>query len=115
MGESAFYWIGIVVVGLFVLASVLFVIGWLYANLLHGRFHLILFKRGVRRLSLASWHQTKVMAKGKERSDDDWPADDFPINERPFFLSYNIHGRQFFIMLGWLGPWRNVSIKGKHP
>lgn len=109
--------IGFAVVALVVLAAVLFVLAWVYFNLIEGRFGAILFRRSPRRLSLASWHQTRLVQKGE--SDDelltDWPADDFPIGERPFYLSYQVGKRRLFIMAGRLGEHRSAVIKGKHP
>jgi len=111
---EVFRWIGIVTIGAILTGALMFASLWLYANLIYQRFGAILFRKSERRLSLASWHATKLMRKG-EQSDDDWPADDFPINERPFYLSYQIGQRRFFMMLGWLGPHRSAPIKGRHP
>ena len=112
---AAFYWIGVGVVlsvgGLLALA----VIFWLYANLIHRRFGLIFFARRRRRLSIALWYAAKVMPTSAPDRDDDWRADDFPINRRPFLLTYRIGRRSYFLMAGYLAPRRHMQIEGKHP
>lgn len=108
---SAFYWIGVGVVGLLVIAAVLIGLIWIYANLIHGRFELKLFRKTQRRLSIAAWHQSRLSC----RADDEWPADDFPVNERPFYLSYLVGGKRLFLMACVLSDNRWNSIKGKHP
>lgn len=111
---DAFYWIGVVVVcGLSVLVISVGLL-WIYFNLLHDRFNAIMFRKSERRLSIASWHATRLIRKGQS-SDDDWPADDWPINKRPFYLSCRIGGRRLFILAGLIsGPRANI-IRGAHP
>lgn len=115
MMGSAFYWIGVVVVALLVLGALGYALLWFYFNLLHERFGAIFFRKSERRLSIASWHAAKLVRKDQPDRDDDWRADDWPINERPFYLSYRVGERRYFVMAGWLGPHRNSPITGKHP
>lgn len=115
--SAAFYWIGVAVVAVAALAAVLFVLLWLYFTLLHQRFGAILFRKSQRRLSLASWHASRLVRKGEQvgEGDDQWPADDWVINQRPFYLSYSLGKRRLFVMAGLLDGPRGSSILGKHP
>lgn len=108
---SVYEIIGYIVVILAGAAAGLFVLVCLYANLIHRRFEVIFFRKTQRRLSLAGWHHTAL----SKTPPDEWPASDWPINERPFYASYRAFGRRFFIMAGSLGDHRFNSIKGEHP
>lgn len=113
---TIFHIIGFVATCLAVLAALAGVCLFLWAKLIYQRFHWIPFRKGQRRLSLASWHNTRIMQMGNEDPD---PAvftfDDWPIGPRPFYLSYRFGDRRFFVMLGIMGSVRNTIGKGKHP
>lgn len=113
--SGVFYWIGVAVVVAAAVAAVCLVAAWLYAVLIHRRFGLIFFRKSQRRLSIASWHQSRIIQKSQADIEVDWPADDWPICERPFYLSYEAGKRRYFVMAGWLEPMRADSIKGKRP
>ncbi|SFJ49108.1 hypothetical protein SAMN03159338_1546 [Sphingomonas sp. NFR04] len=107
---EAFYWIGVGATAAIATLLVLAALIWLYAVLLHGRFNLIFFRKGDRRLSIASWHNSQMF------NQDAYWADDFPIGPRPFYLSYRVGGeRRAFIMLGMIDACRHAPIHGKHP
>lgn len=112
---SVFYWIGVVLVGVVVFAALLIGLVWLYSVFIHGRFELKLFRKTQRRMSIASWHRTKASFRGDGSGDADWHADDFPINERPFYVSYRFGGKRLFLMACVLSDSRWNSIKGTHP
>jgi len=109
MSGVVFYWIGVGAVSVITASAVLAGLTVIYAALLHGRFHLIFFRKTDRRLSLASWYNARMM------SDEHFGADDFPIAQRPFLLSYNIGKRRIFIMAGVMEDRRHSPIEGKHP
>ena len=107
---NMFFWIGLVVTALVVLAALLIGLFCLYFTFCHNRFNVILFRHGERRLSIASWYRAKLM------NAPDFTADDWPIGPRPFYLSYRFNGeRRVFIMLGVLECHRHAPIKGEHP
>lgn len=81
-----------------------------YARLLHDRFELIFFRRGEQKLSIASWHSSTLDRNGKTFKADDWP-----ICDRPFYLSYRIGTKRYFILLGLLLKHRPSVIEGEHP
>lgn len=110
-----YHWIGVGVVFTLAAIAVIAALFSLYLNLIHGRFGLIFFARRPRRLSIASWHHGRISRKDEASGNDDWPADDFPINERPFLLTYRVGKRSYFVMAGHLAPYRNRPIKGTHP
>lgn len=114
MGD-AFYWIGVVTVSAIGVGALLVGLIWLYANLIHRRIELKMFRKTERRMSIASWHRTRVTYPNDERGEDDWPADDFPINKRPFYFAYRVGGKRLFLMACILSDNRRDSIKGKHP
>ena len=108
--DVAFYWLGVGVAATVAVLAVAALLLFLYAKLLHGRFNLIFFRKGQRRLSIASWYNAKLM------NDEHFHADDFVIGERPFYLSYEFSpDRRAFVMLGTIGSSRSMAIKGKHP
>lgn len=113
--NDAYYWIGVGVVFTIAPATIIFALAFAYARLIHRRFGLIFFQRRPRRLSIASWHQSKIVQLSGAPRDDDWLADDFPVNERPFLLTCRVGGRRYFVMAGYLGPHRLAPIKGIHP
>ena len=110
MSDSPFYWIG---VGVSLTIAAAIVIGGLlliYAHLIHGRFNFILFRKGERRLSIASWCNARLM------NDEDFTADDFPICERPFYASYRFGKRRFFLLAGTHNQMsRHAVLRGEHP
>ncbi|MDI3491990.1 MAG: hypothetical protein PWP11_3267, partial [Thauera sp.] len=80
--SDAFHYIGIAVcvavaVGAIFVAAVI-----AHDRLIRDRFSWIPFRKGERRLSIASWHSSKLVNRDNDR-EDDWPADDWPIGERP--------------------------------
>lgn len=93
------------VIGLSALAAC----AWLYFNFLHGRFGLIFFRKSERRLSIASWHRSKLS------NADEFLADDWVVNERPFYFAYWFNGRRYFVLLGFLKGPRHSPIRGEHP
>lgn len=109
MSDVAFYWLGVGVALTVAVAVTVVALGYLYAILIHDRFGLIFFRKTQRRLSIASWYNAKLM------NDEHFHADDWPVNERPFYLSYEIGERRLFVMAGILEPRRNMPISGKHP
>lgn len=115
--SEAFYWVGVVVTAAFCVVGLLIVLIWLWANLIHNRFSAIFFRPTKRRISLASWHQTRLTVKGGNMpsGDEDWPADDHVIGPRPFYLSYKIGEVSLFVMFGTLRAYRHSSIRGRHP
>jgi hypothetical protein len=106
---QVFYWVGLATVIALAVASAGFALLFLYAKLIYRRFQLIPFRRGKRRLSLASWHSSRLTTAIH------YDADDFPIGLRPFYLSYRVGQTRYFIMLGTHGPSRFSPIQGKHP
>jgi hypothetical protein len=109
MSYDTFYWIGVCATALAVLLVVGAVLFVAYATLLHGRFNLILFREGERRLSIASWHNARF-------ARDDFEADDWPIGKRPFYLSYKLNdNRRLFIMCGTISGPRFGRVRGAHP
>jgi len=116
MSATVFYWIGIGATSLVCSAVIMFVGFYLFAKLIHQRFHWIPFRKTERRLSLASWHQTRTMQMGnQDPSPDVFTFDDWPIAHRPFYLSYTFGDRRFFLMLGVMESVRHTVGKGKHP
>jgi predicted membrane-bound dolichyl-phosphate-mannose-protein mannosyltransferase len=98
-----FQWIGIAVCAAFAFLSVAFMMLKLYFTLLHGRFGLIFFRPSQRRISIASWHSTKLKPNGLDDPEPDvFGFDDWPVNKRPFYLSYEIGRRRIFILTGML-------------
>lgn len=116
LAMSIFQCVGIAVCALLAFLLIAFAGLKLYFTLLHGRFELILFRRTQMRLSLASWYGVKVKPiAGHDPDPNLFSFDDWPINERPFYLSYRIGRCRPFIMIGMLeGPRFNAG-KGKHP
>lgn len=112
--SDVFYWIGVSVV--VVAAAFVAIAGalWAYFNLIDGRFHAILFRKSARRLSIASWHESRLTRKGQTDSED-WPADDWPVNKRPLYLSCRIGQRRLFMLAGLLSGPRDRVIRGEHP
>ena len=116
MSDTIIWWTGAVAIGAAVLGLSAIALVFLWANLIHDRFSAIFFRKTQRRISLASWHRTRLLMKGGgEPPADEWPADDHVIGPHPFYLSYRIGKRRLFIMAGTLGEWRNSSIRGTHP
>lgn len=109
MGEQTFYWIGVGVVSTLAVAATIIALFMLYAWAIHDRFGLIFFRKTERRLSIASWHRAKLL------TDEHFAADDFPVNERPFCLTYKVGQRRLFILAGFLSPHRHMPIKGTPP
>ena len=62
MSGAAFYWIGVVVVSTIVFALVIVALIFAYAWFIHRRFSAIFFRKGARRLSIASWYSSKLMS-----------------------------------------------------
>lgn len=112
MGDI-FYWVGVVVVGAAGSLTIAAVMLWVYYNLLADRFNAILFRASKRRLSIASWHETRMIRKGQD--DEGWPADDWPVNTRPLYLSCRIGNRRLFLLDGLLSGPRDRVIRGTHP
>jgi hypothetical protein len=112
---SVFFWIGVGFTAAFAIVALLAALFLLYAWLIHGRFGLIFFRKSQHRLSIVSWHQARLTYKGDDRGDKEWPADDWPINERPFCLTYRIGTKRVFILAGMLGEHRSNVISGTHP
>lgn len=113
--DVVFYWIGIGAVALAMIAVVFVAALFFWSRCIKGRFSAILFRKGERRLSIASWYAGKLLRTDGESRDDDWPADDWPIGERPFYLSFRIGECRLFLLAGMLSPRRSSSIKGIHP
>ena len=111
--SDAFYWIGVVVVGGLAVLAVIAAALWIYYNLLSNRFNAILFRTSERRLSIASWHATRLVRK--EQPEEGWPADDWPINKRPFYLSCRVGNRRLFLLAGLISGPRDRVIRGEHP
>ena len=114
MGIEAFYWIGLAVSVVVAVAIFGFGLLWVYVNVLSNRFSAILFRTSPRRLTIAAWHESRMVVKGHD-ADDDWPADDWPINKRPLYLSCRIGQRRLFILAGVLSGPRYRVIHGEHP
>lgn len=112
-----FYWIGVTVSILAGLAGVAVSLLLIYGLFISGRFGLIFFRKSPRQLSIASWHETKLLKKWDRADDmDDWPADDYPIGPRPFYLSYRFRGQKhLFVMVGYHTGHRHIPIRGLHP
>lgn len=110
MTDAIFMWIGVVFVGALALIGGIMLVGFLYYALIHKRFNFILFRKGERRISIASWY--KYMWQGEMRAK----ADDWPVCERPFYASYRIGKRRLFILSGSIpdAP-RSSVIEGTHP
>lgn len=108
-----FHWIGLIITCLAGACLALFIILRAYFWLIHDRFSAIFFKPSKRRISIASWHHTRLATCENDRSN--WPADDHVVGPRPFYLSYRVGKKRFFILAGTLGEWRDRSIRGDHP
>jgi hypothetical protein len=107
--SEVYYWIGVGVVTTVSVAAILVALLYAYMYLINGRFQFIIFSKTERRMSLAAWYNAKLM------SDEHYHADDFPISERPLFVSYRVGKRQLFFMTGFLEERRHMPISGKHP
>lgn len=112
---DAFHWIGIAVTAIAGICLALFIILRAYFSLIHGRFGAILFRKSPRRLSIASWHRTRLVGLSNDPEDTHHNADDWVVNERPFYLSYEVLGIRLFILAGTLKGPRYSSIRGEHP
>lgn len=114
---NAFHWIGVTVVVVAALLVLLFVVLRAYFWLIHDRFGAILFRKSQRRLSIASWHQSRLIRKGESEAEQmaDWLADDWVVNERPLYLSYQLGKRRLFILAGLIDGPRFSSIRGHYP
>jgi len=107
-------WAGYGLAGIIVAACAIFVVLLAYFRFVDRRFSAILFRRGERRLSLASWHSGRLISKHDPQPD--WQADDWPIGERPFYLSYRIGAeKRLFLMFGTMSGPRFGRVKGTHP
>ena len=115
MGIEAFYWIGLAVSVVAAVAVIGFGLLWIYVNLLSDRFSATLFRTSPRRLTIAAWHESRAVFKGQASNDDDWPADDWPVNKRPLYLSCRIGQRRLFLLAGVLSGPRYRVIRGEHP
>lgn len=104
-----FYWIGVVTVALLGFAATAVALIAAYVFLIHDRFNVIFFRKGQRRLSIASWHSSKLV------DQDTFEVDDFLINERPLYVSYRFGRRRAFVMFGLLSDPRYRALWGKHP
>jgi len=113
---TLFHVIGLVTTVLAGLAAIAAVILYLFYKLLYKRFHWIPCRKTERSISLASWHNTRVMQMGNQDPD---PAvftfDDWPIRQRPFFVSYTFGKHRAFMMFGVMDGPRWTVGKGKHP
>lgn len=109
MSGDAFYWIGVGVVGAVGAALCVALLFSAYVMFIHGRFEIIFFRKTKRRMSIAAWHNARLM------NNPTFKADDFPIADRPFFLSYSVGNRRVFLMLGILDARRDSPISGEHP
>ncbi|MCW2405051.1 hypothetical protein M2336_001680 [Sphingobium sp. B1D7B] len=110
MSDQFFWWTGAIVIALLAASAFAYCIIWLYANFIHERIGHILFRKTERRISIASWYNARLM------SDEFYKADDWPICERPLYLSYELPShRRLFIMIGKLEPRRDAPIQGTHP
>lgn len=109
--NDLFHWIGIVTVTVLALAAAAAFALVFYGYCIDGRFHMILFQRGSRRLSLASWRNFKGIC------DNTYQADDWPIGARPFYLSYRYsRDRRLFMMFGTMSGPRERALAGPpHP
>lgn len=111
---TLFHVIGLVVTSLVGLAAILALAFYLWAKLIYQRIQWIPFRKTMRRMSIASWHESRLLWRD-EPDDGLFDFDDFPINERPFFVSYTIGTRRYFVMLGYIVGPRSSIGKGKHP
>ncbi|MBF5091961.1 hypothetical protein F1640_18575 [Novosphingobium sp. NBM11] len=109
--NDLFHWIGVVTVAAISIAVLAAGGLTFYGYCIEGRFHTILFQRGSRRLSLASWRNFKGIG------DNSYQADDWPIGPRPFYLSYRYsRERRLFLMFGTMSGPRNRVLSGeRHP
>lgn len=111
---EAFYWIGVAVSALAILAIVGVALLLFWGRLIHGRFHAILFRKGQRRLSVAAWHGSRLVSK--QADDGLYDFDDWPVNERPLYLSYRLgQKRRLFFLAGMMTGRRSSVGKGRHP
>lgn len=115
MSASVFFWIGLSVSSLVGAAVIMFAAFYLFAKLIYKRFHWIPFRKTERRMSIASWHNTRLVGLGQDPADERFEFDDWPIRERPFYLSYTFGKARAFIMLGVMEDPRWNAGKGKHP
>jgi hypothetical protein len=110
MSHDAFYWIGLITSAVVICLAVMGVLFALYAYLIHRRFGLIFFRKGECRLSLASWHNTRLSTATK------FGATDWPIGKRPFILTYKLKPKlTLFIMFGTMSSARYNAVEGIHP
>ena len=117
-GAFVFTVIGQIVVALVVLALIAVTCLLIWGRLIHERFHWVPFRKGARRLSVASWHNSRIVVKKSQAVDDGlFSFDDWPVNERPFYLSYQFGRKQrrVFVLFGIMEPPRRSVGKGKHP
>lgn len=108
-----FQWFGLVIAGIIVGMAALLGLLIAYYRLVHRRFGFILFRKGPRRLSIASWNNARLLSRGQETP---WRADDWPVCERPFYASCRIGNRRLFILAGTIpdSP-RFNAVEGVHP
>lgn len=115
MESEVFWWIGAVVsaVAVFVMLAAVLLLIW--GRLIHDRFHAILFRKTERRMSVASWQGSRVVSR--HGPDDGMSGfDDWPVNERPLYLSYRFSKkRRLFFLAGIMTGPRSSVGKGKHP
>ena len=109
MTDTIFYLIGVSTVAGLALLAALYILIWIWYTFIDGKFGFILFTKTHRRLSIACWNNSKLM------NDKYFSADDFPIQERPLYLSYEIGKRRLFFIAGILEAGRDMPIKGIHP
>lgn len=109
---SLFYWIGVVACGALAVCIAGYVVLLAYFRLIYRRFSAILFRKSRRRLSIASWHSSRIM---RQDGENDHYADDWVVNERPLYVSCRIGDRRLFILAGTLKGPRSSVLKGDHP
>lgn len=112
---TLFHVIGLVVTSLVGLAVILALAFYLWAKLIYQRFHWIPCRKTERRMSVASWHNTRLVGLGEDPADRRFEFDDWPIRQRPFYLSYTFGKARAFIMIGVMEDPRWNAGKGKHP
>ena len=112
---TLFHVIGLVITSLIGLAVIAAAMFYLFVKLVYKRFHWIPCRKTERNLSLTSWHNSRLKGFGKADDDDSFNFDDWPIRQRPFYLSYTFGKCRAFIMLGVMDGPRFNAGSGKHP
>lgn len=112
MTDTIIWWTGATVLTLLIIVAAAAVLILFYAKFIHGRFE-FRFGKTERAISIATWAQGRLISKTDPQPE--WQVDDWPVR-RPFYISYEHHGRRLFLMFCVLDQRRPNALSGKnHP